>query len=579
MTEPTFSPPTNPLAIPTPEVIASVSYTPSRRQIPGLLAALADTDDDRFAANIERALLRQPVAAFSFTRTLLGDLEAKRRGRLTKLLGRLVNEGQQGDGDALSPWLRDADPAVRRAAARSIGKRWKSPQAERTKLEAALLEALDAEQQPRVRASVVEALGRVGGTAAQAVLASAEGPEADAAKLLLRRNLTAQAAQNDRPSTENAAPDTSPTKQHRILDQKPLGLPTFWVLQCRKGLTKVLAAEPGMRGAKVTKINESAGEVFVKCTPEATLAGAWDWRSATGFWLSLRPVELKHPHDPSCAAAQLAAQLIAPDTQKLLRGLTAGDPVRYRLSWEGTGEGTGEGKKRALTQQSVRLLAEAAPWLVNDPSVRDWEVVAVVDTQRNAQLSVRLAPKLPDPRFTYRRGDVPAASHPTLAAALVQVANPQPGEVIWDPFTGSGGEIIECGLRLAAQGARATLWGSDLSDEALAVATQNAAAARITAHFVKADALTWQPNPLPNLIVSNPPMGRRVKLADGLDAFFAQCLDSFGRSLAPSGRLVWYAPRGKTVAALARRSGWRVDLDQPVDMGGFEVHLQVLRRA
>src|SRR5580700_2405141 len=81
----------------------------------------------------------------------------------------------------------------------------------------------------------------------------------------------------------------------------------------------------------------------------------------------------------------------------------------------------------------------------------------------------------PDPRFAYRRRDVPAASHPPLAACLARLAGRLPNEVIWDPFCGSGLELIESAL---LGGAR-SVCGSDCSSQAIAIAQNTLAAAQI----------------------------------------------------------------------------------------------------
>src|SRR5947207_4079330 len=47
--------------------------------------------------------------------------------------------------------------------------------------------------------------------------------------------------------------------------------------------------------------------------------------------------------------------------------------------------------------------------------------------------------------FRSRVADVAAASHPTIAAALARVAGTAPDEVVWDPFCGSGAELVERG--------------------------------------------------------------------------------------------------------------------------------------
>ena len=191
----------------------------------------------------------------------------------------------------------------------------------------------------------------------------------------------------------------------------------------------------------------------------------------------------------------------------------------------------------------------------------------VIDTERG---SLELCPRrFGDPRFAYRADDVRAASHPTLAAALARVAEVREGDVVWDPFVGSGMELIERGLL----GPYRELHGTDLESAALSAARANAERAKLTLTLTQADARSHR---LRNatLIITNPPMGRRVArdgtLATLLDAF----LEHAKGVLAPSGRLVWLSPVPDRSAATARRLGLKVTRHELVDLGGFQAELQ-----
>ncbi|HTM18970.1 MAG TPA: methyltransferase, partial [Kofleriaceae bacterium] len=219
----------------------------------------------------------------------------------------------------------------------------------------------------------------------------------------------------------------------------------------------------------------------------------------------------------------------------------------------------------------ARAIAERAPDLINDPTRTDWE--AVIDDGGTVELVPR---GLADPRFSYRVADVPAASHPTLAAALARVAFADTAEpaadVIWDPFCGSGLELIE----RARLGPARRLIGSDVAEAALVAARANLAAVGRSAELIAADALTFEPGPV-TTIITNPPMGRRVArgaVTDLLAAFVPRA----ARLLGPGGRLVWIAPSPRRTDALAAAAGLRLHSRHPVDMGGFAAELQLWRR-
>jgi tRNA G10 N-methylase Trm11 len=142
-------------------------------------------------------------------------------------------------------------------------------------------------------------------------------------------------------------------------------------------------------------------------------------------------------------------------------------------------------------------------------------------------------------------------------------------DVVWDPFVGSGAELVERALL----GPYRALLGSDSDARALAVAADNLAAAHLVASLERADAVIHSP-PGVTLIVTNPPMGRRASrvagLADELDRFVAHAASV----LLPAGRLVWIAPWPARTRDVATRAGLKLDRAFLIDMGGFEAEMQ-----
>jgi 23S rRNA G2445 N2-methylase RlmL len=215
----------------------------------------------------------------------------------------------------------------------------------------------------------------------------------------------------------------------------------------------------------------------------------------------------------------------------------------------------------------VRAIARRAPQLVNDPTASLWEVIVEAQARR---VDVALEPRaLVDPRFLWRRSSVPAASHPTIAAALARVAGLRDDDVVWDPFVGSGAELIE----RAALGPFRALLGTDVDPRALSAARDNLAAAGLSAHLEEADALVHAPGGV-SLVITNPPMGRRASRAAGL----AERLDRFvvhvASVLVRGGRFVWIAPWPPRARSAALGAGLSLDWARTVDMGGFDAEMQ-----
>jgi precorrin-6B methylase 2 len=332
------------------------------------------------------------------------------------------------------------------------------------------------------------------------------------------------------------------------------------LVRCRAGLEPLLAEE--LPPALAPRL---AGAGMVRARLAGPLEELWRARTMLRFTLPLPLLRIEPGADDAVAVARALA---APAPRAALRELTEG-PVRLRLEWVGAGH------RRAATYRFARELERLAPELINDPARSDWElIVSPAGGGRGRALQLELWPRgLPDPRFAYRRRDVPAASHPTIAAALARVAGVRPDDVVWDPFVGSATELVERALL----GPYEALYGTDLDEGALAAARENLGAAAVERWELGcADARGHAPPRPPTLILTNPPMGKRVLQAREVLPLYRDCLRSFAALLAPHGRLVWISPLFDKTVAIGREHGLRPTLRRRLDMGGFAAELQVL---
>lgn len=256
--------------------------------------------------------------------------------------------------------------------------------------------------------------------------------------------------------------------------------------------------------------------------------------------------------------------ITAEPSLSVLRAFTEG-PTRYRLEF------AKQGHRRAAVRDLAQRVFAKCPHLLNGGGDTPWTIEIHSD---NRGEHIELVPKiLPDPRFSYRRADVPAASHPPLAAALARLSTgphggPRQGaEVVWDPFCGSGLELIERGLL----GGVAKVIGSDLSAEAVEITRTNFAASNIAGvecEFIKTDFRKFDPGRV-TLIITNPPLGRRVPVPN-LRRLMEQLFESAARALEPGGCLVFVNPVKESFTTYPLR---RV-FSQPVDLGGFLCRLE-----
>jgi len=206
---------------------------------------------------------------------------------------------------------------------------------------------------------------------------------------------------------------------------------------------------------------------------------------------------------------------------------------------------------------------------VNDPTSSAWDAV-VTESTDGGLLRVEVFPNLPDARFAYRVAEVPAASHPTIAAALARVGGVRGADIVWDPFVGSGLELAERSfLRPYAR-----LIGTDVEDSALDAARANLERAGATFELHREDALTFDPPEGLSLIVTNPPMGRRTLHGTAAAPLLIGLLERASRCLIPGGQLVWLSPAARDTRAAAESHGLRLVDAWPVDLGGLAVELQ-----
>jgi len=506
--------------------LGQAGFTPGRRDVAPLVAMVVGGDD---GVAVRRALERAPaelVARAAIAALTAASDDDAAGARLLAVLGDTAVRDPSARAAVIAA-VQDARPRTRRAATIALGKLGGDD------ARAALLALWDqAALAPELRRAAADALGKVGGPEAQARLAAAE--VGDDRELARRRDRALLISERD----ASAAPSTI------VLDRAPPA-PVVVVARCRTGLETLLAAELDEIGLHPHRLG--VGRVLVDLDgPLAALAQARTLLTA-GVYVPIA----------GATAEAIADALAAPPVLALLAAWTDG-PVRWRLDFESGGH------RRALVWSAAAAVRGRTAALINQPRETTWDVIVGAD-ERHLELRPR---SLGDARFPWRVAEIPAASHPTIAAALARVAAPLPGDTIWDPFVGSAGELCEI-ARLG--GAR--LLGTDLDERSLTAARANltAAGAIARAELHPIDALTYAPRPV-DVIVTNPPMGMRLRGDVGalLEAFAARVPSL----LRPRGRLVWLTPvPGRTQGPL-RAAGLRRSFARDVDLGGHEVMLE-----
>lgn len=508
------------------------SFTPGQRDAPGLLE-LVVAGVDPAATRAARALAGLRDGGRAAIAARLETVDEGARARLVSVLGLLARAGDAEAAALLIARAKDSAARVRRAAAIALGKLGGDAAS------AALIARWDAsDATPDERRALAEALGKVGG--AEAVVRLKSLSPGDDVELGRRRDrallMAERSARRDEASA--IATDVAPPA------------PLLVRLACRPDLAPLLAEELASIGMAPRAVDAAHVEI--------RLADPWSALFASRLWASAAiQVPLPPPSgpDPDALAASITSAITAGSTRALLAAWTRG-PIRWRL-------GFAHGHKRAIVWQVARDVAAAAPELENDPTATTWELL-VDDEAAALQLVGR---RIEDPRFAWRVADVPAASHPTVAAALAWVADVRPEDRVWDPFCGSGLELIE----RARRGPCRSLLGSDVDAGALAAARRNLDAAGVAADLTLADARSHVAGAV-DLVITNPPLGSRVRL--DAPALLADALPNLARQLAPGGRLVWITPAPRKTTPIAEALKLRCVRSLPVDSGGVRGQLE-----
>jgi 23S rRNA G2445 N2-methylase RlmL len=433
--------------------------------------------------------------------------------------------------------LQDPAEKVRRYAMAAMPKIGAGAKEERK-----LLSVLRTATGEREKKFLVQTLGKIGGPAAlkEGILGDAE------------QKIKAGIARRERPSV---------VRFHGVLADFH-GLRIH--LRGRQGLERIVGDEVEQSQRKHGKFRLTevqSGRVAIVPIAPFSLADIYAMRCFGTAAFVLGNAEGANETDGMEA---LAAVIASSFSQRLLQTFTEGS-IRYRLNF------VTKGHQRAAVGRLANRVYAQCPEILNDGRNVTW----TIDIYPNGRGHlVELRPNLtPDPRFSYRQKDVPAASHPPLAACLARLAGRIENEVVWDPFCGSGLELIES----AWLGGVRSMYGSDRSGEAVAVAQTNFAAAKlksVSAKFMRGDfrdiaSSQFAAAGTVTLIITNPPMGMRVPVPD-LRQLIEHLFRVAVKVLKPGGRLVLVNP----LSMETPHPSLKLQFRQKVDMGGFESRME-----
>jgi len=524
--------------------IGSASFTPGARDVPPLLDLLKERDAEQAEAAI-RALTRVADAAVRAAQARFAEARSPERARLCELVGRVT---QAKPTIELRGWMEsrldDPDSHVVRRAARTLGKLGDQSS------EAPLLAALAAGPAEPEAKAIVQALGKLGGEQSYETLAKRAEETGELGRVV--REACDKLGRSRARASETTLDDRA---------KPPRVLPVL--LHVRAGLETLLLSEldEGLSA-------RTAGRGRVAIELGGRLMKLWKARTFLHMGFPIPAERIDDPADPASLETAVIRSLTSERAVEIFTTFTRG-PIRWRLEWADAGH------RRAATVRIARGVSARRSELINDPRAAPWEAVV---HERAGRVAIELWPRgLVDPRFVWRVKTLPAASHPTIAAALARVAGVRIDDVVWDPFVGAGAELVERALL----GRYDEMFGTDTDPDALAAARANLKSAKVArVQLARADARQFAPRKPVTLVITNPPMGRRVPTDGRTSDLLTSVLRHAADVMAPGGRFVWMSPLPARTVETARRLGFVVRERRSVDMGGFDAELQafVLRR-
>jgi 23S rRNA G2445 N2-methylase RlmL len=444
----------------------------------------------------------------------------------------------------LTGLLQDPEEKIRRYAMNALPKL-----GERAESEKAVLELLDKAAGEREVKVLSQTLSKIGG---EATLEKLEALHEGHAELhAAEQKVKAQLVRQEAPASIRLDAKIKETRQLRIHLRTRRGMESF--------VRDELLAHPKLK-SRFKIIRTSSGCVALSALRPFTLADLYQLRTLGSVNFVLGVVAEDEAHYNKAMAKIIASE----QAQLLCDKLTEGQ-ARYRLEFMRIK--VPPRKVQAIVNEAFAL----CPNLLNDPRKSPW---AIEIYPEKVGQSVELRPRvLPDPRFTYRVGDVPASTHPPLAAAMAQMANLQADEIIWDPFCGSGLELIEC-ARLSSL---ASILATDLDAHAIEIARKNFESAGVASDQVVlhrgdfrnyAKVASVAPDSI-SLIIANPPLGRRIRTED-LKGLITEFYQIAAKTLRPGGRLVFINP----LKLDSPDPSLKLEARHLVDLGGFDCRVE-----
>ena len=209
------------------------------------------------------------------------------------------------------------------------------------------------------------------------------------------------------------------------------------------------------------------------------------------------------------------------------------------------------GRQRYMRKEMRKEMERAVAWRFPKWKLIDEEaLVEIWDLEAGGEFlaGVRLSDRTMRHR-TYKEAQIEASLRPTMARAMVRLAEPGDDDVFLDPMCGAGTILIERG----EHGRYARLLGGDIRPEAVAATRTN-----IGPRYKPIEVREWDAGSLPlkdgsvDRVVCNLPFGKKVGEPWEMKSLYERFVPELDRVLKGGGAAVLLTSERKTLEAALR---------------------------
>jgi 23S rRNA G2445 N2-methylase RlmL len=179
---------------------------------------------------------------------------------------------------------------------------------------------------------------------------------------------------------------------------------------------------------------------------------------------------------------------------------------------------------------------------------------------------------------TYKMEHIAASLRPTLAAAMVRLAEIKPHHVVLDPMCGAGTIVAEVLEQSRTRKTPVRAWGGDLDAAAIRAAASNLR--RLGVNLLAC----WDAARLPladgcvDRLISNPPFGKQLSRPDEIGPLYRRMVLAYDRVMKPQSRAVLLVGDFALLKEATGIVNWHLVRQLRVRVLGQQAHLSVWRK-